>query len=297
MAQRYDPRVNLEYYTREAVRNADVWTDSAVRAEYSRLRDIAQKRLQRLAKSEPGSYAYRANVGQYAPARGQTTEEIRTKLPTLAKFIAAKTGSVSGIRAQRSKAVKTFQEHGYNFITKENIGTFGEFMEAFKSKKGKTRAYGSYEAVELWEFTQEQNIDPERVKRQFAQWLQQRKELEEYVTRQHKAGEEVSADDVIREFNRLDKQRIEREKGKALLDVISTPGINEQKVDKDYNAWMRQAKALQKFQQKEKAAGREVTAKDIEREFKRLEKVRQQKNAARRKKAAEKRKAAVKGKR
>ena len=127
MAPRYDPRVNLEYYTREAVRNADIWTDSAVRAEYSRLRDIAQKRLQRLAKSEPGSYAYRANVGQYAPARGQTTEEIRTQLPTLAKFIAAKTGSVSGIRAQRAKAVKTFREHGYNFITKENIGTFGDF--------------------------------------------------------------------------------------------------------------------------------------------------------------------------
>lgn len=292
MAQRYDPRVNLEYYTREAVRNADVWTDSAVRAEYSRLRDIAQKRLQRLAKSEPGSYAYRTNVGQYAPARGLTTEDIRTQLPTLAKFIAAKTGSVSGIRAQRAKAVRTFQEHGYNFITKENIGTFGEFMEAFKSKKGKTRAYGSYEAVELWEFTQEQNIDPERVKRQFAQWLQQRKELDEYVTKRHKEGEEVSADDVIREFNRLDRQRIEREKGKALLDVISTSGINDQKVDKDYNAWMRQAKALQKYQQKEQAAGREVTAKDIEREFKRLEKVREQKNAARRKKAAEKRKAA-----
>lgn len=295
MAQRYDPRVNLEYYTREAVRNADVWTDSAVRAEYSRLRDIAQKRLKRLAKSEPSSYAYRANVGEYPAARGQSTEEIRMRLPQLAKFIAAKTGSVSGIRAQRAKAVKTFQEHGYDFITKENIGTFGEFMEAFKSKKGKTRAYGSYEAVELWEFTQEQNIDPERVKRKFAQWLQQRKELEEYVTRQHTAGEEVSADDVIREFNRLDKQRIEREKGKALLDVISTPGINEQKVDKEYKAWMRQAKALQRYKQKETAAGHAVTAEDIEKEFKRLEKARKEKNAARRKKAAEKRKATAKG--
>ena len=108
------------------------------------------------------------------------------------------------------------------------------------------------------------------------------------MTKQHKAGEEVSADDVIREFNRLDRQRIEREKGKALLDVISTPGINEQKVDKEYAAWMRQAKALQKYKQREKAAGREVTAKDIEREFKRLEKVRAQKNAARRKKASTK---------
>lgn len=207
MAQRYDPRVNLEYYTREAVRNADVWTDSAVRAEYSRLRDIAQKRLKRLAKSEPMSYAYRANVGQYASARGQTTEEIRMQLPTLAKFIAAKTGSVSGIRAQRRKAVDTFREHGYKFINQNNLAAFGEFMESFRSKRGKTRAYGSFDAVELWEFTQEHNVDPERVKKQFAQWLGQQRELERYVRKQHKAGEEVAADDIIKEFNRLERER------------------------------------------------------------------------------------------
>lgn len=207
MAQRYDPRVNLEYYTREAIRNADVWTDSAVRAEYSRLRDIAQKRLKRLAVNEPQSYAYRANVGQYAPARGMSTEEIRMQLPTLAKFIAAKTGSVMGIRAQRRKAVDTFREHGYNFINQNNLRAFGDFMESFRSKRGKTRTYGSFDAVELWEFTQENNIDPERVKKQFAQWLGQQRALDKYVRKQHKAGEEVSADDIIKEFNRLERER------------------------------------------------------------------------------------------
>lgn len=207
MAPRYDPRVNLEYYTREAIRNADVWTDSAVRAEYSRLRDIAQKRLKRLAVNEPQSYAYRANVGQYAPARGMSTEEIRTQIPTLAKFIAAKTGSVMGIRAQRRKAVETFHEHGYKFINQSNLRAFGDFMESFRSKRGKTRTYGSFDAVELWEFTQENNIDPERVKKQFAQWLGQQRALDKYVRKQHKAEEEVSADDIIKEFNRLERER------------------------------------------------------------------------------------------
>lgn len=207
MAPRYDPRVNLEYYTREAIRNADVWTDSAVRAEYSRLRDIAQKRLKRLAVNEPQSYAYRANVGQYAPARGMSTEEIRMQLPTLAKFIAAKTGSVMGIRAQRRKAVETFREHGYKFINQNNLRAFGDFMESFRSKRGKTRTYGSFDAVELWEFTQENNIDPERVKKQFAQWLGQQRALDKYVRKQHKAGEEVTADDIIKEFNRLERER------------------------------------------------------------------------------------------
>ena len=215
MAPRYDPRVNLEYYTREAIRNADIWTDSAVRAEYSRLRDIAQKRLKRLAKSEPMSYAYRANVGQYAPARGQTTEEIRMQLPVLAKFIAAKTGSVSGIRAQRSKAVATFQEHGYRFINNRNIKAFGEFMESFRAKKGKARVYGSFDAVELWEFTQENDIDPERVKKQFAKWLGQQRALKSYVQKRNDDGEEVSADDIIKEFNRLERARLAEQRARG----------------------------------------------------------------------------------
>lgn len=215
MAPRYDPRVNLEYYTREAIRNADIWTDSAVRAEYSRLRDIAQKRLKRLAKSEPMSYAYRANVGQYAPARGQTTEEIRMQLPTLAKFIAAKTGSVSGIRAQRAKSVATFQEHGYRFINSRNIKAFGEFMESFRAKKGKARTYGSFDAVELWEFTQENDIDPERVKKQFAKWLGQQRELKSYVQKRNADGEKVSADDIIKEFNRLERVRLAEQRARG----------------------------------------------------------------------------------
>ena len=204
MAPRYDPRVSLEYYTREAIRNADVWTDAAVRAEYSRLRDIAQKRLKRLAKSEPQSYAYRANVGQYAPTRELTTEEVRMQLPQLAKFIAAKTGSVSGIRAQRSKAVATFREHGYKFINMSNIKAFGEYMEEYRSKYG-NRMY--FEAVELWEFTQAHGIDAERVKRQFAQWLGQQRALQTYAKRRSAAGETVSADDIIKEFNRLERER------------------------------------------------------------------------------------------
>ena len=129
------------------------------------------------------------------------------QLPTLAKFIAAKTGSVMGIRAQRRKAVETFREHGYKFINQNNLRAFGDFMESFRSKRGKTRTYGSFDAVELWEFTQENNIDPERVKKQFAQWLGQQRALDKYVRKQHKAGEEVSADDIIKEFNRLERER------------------------------------------------------------------------------------------
>lgn len=202
-----DPRTNLQLYTREALRNSKVWTDQLIRREYSRLRDIAQKRLERLGRNEPESYAYRANVGQYAPARGQTTEELRTQLPLLAKFIAAKTGSVKGIQEQRRKAVLSLKEKGFTFINNSNIRAFGEFMDAFRAKKGAARSYGSFEAGELFEFTQEHGIDPERVKKDFAKWLAQQRKLRTYVRKRNKAGEEVTANDILTEFNRLEKER------------------------------------------------------------------------------------------
>lgn len=207
MPRKLDPRVNLQFYTREGLRNADVWTDKLIRSEYSRLRDIAVKRLERLGRVEPESFAYRANVGQYAPARGQTTEQLRTQLPLLAKFIAARTGSVMGIQAQRRKAVESLQERGFAFINAGNIRQFGEFMDSYRSKRGAARTYSSFQAAEVYEFTQEHDIDPERVKRQFAQWLAHEKELQRYVRKRNKAGEEVSADDIIKEFNRLERER------------------------------------------------------------------------------------------
>lgn len=210
---RLDPRVNLEMYIREAIRNADVWTDAAVRKEYSRLRDIAQKRLERLGRNEPESFAYRSNRGQYAPARGQTTEALRQQLPQLAKFIAARTGSVTGIRAQRRKAVESLQAKGYRFVTKENLGAFGEFMEEFRAKRGAARSYGTFEALELWEFAQANDIDVEKVKKQFANWLKERRELERYVRKRSKAGEETTADDILAEFNRLEKERKAAKRG------------------------------------------------------------------------------------
>ena len=124
-----DPRNNLQWYTRQALKNADVWTDQAVRKEYRRLRDIAQKRLKTLAKYEPDSYAYARNVGRYPGAKGATTAELRALMPELAKFIAARTGSVMGIRAQRRKAVNTLREHGYTGVTMKNIKEFFSIYE------------------------------------------------------------------------------------------------------------------------------------------------------------------------
>lgn len=172
-----DPRENLEYYTKSAVASGE-WSDAEIRREYSRLRDIAQKRLQTLAKNEPNSYAYKKNVGQYPILAEAGTEGAKELLPQLARFIAAKTGTVTGIRAQRTAAIETLQEHGYDFINKSNIRQFGEFMEAYRADKA-LQVVGSPTVVELFEAAKERHMNMEEIKAQFAMWLEGLPELKQ----------------------------------------------------------------------------------------------------------------------
>ena len=205
-----DPRNNLQYYTKAALKNADFWDDKAVRQEYARLRDIAQKRLNRLEKEEPESYAYQANVGKYAPTRELSTSEIKEVLPDLAKFIAAKTGTVRGIRAQRERAVESLQELGYTEITPANIKQFGEFMEAWRAGK-QSRSRGSPQVAAYFEFLQEHDIPWEKVKADFDHWIMHMGKLEKYVeTQSKKLGDKVTADDIVAEYERLENKRLAR---------------------------------------------------------------------------------------
>ena len=65
-----DPKETPEYYTLDALRHADVWTDENIRAEYTRLRKIAQERLRVISKSDIGraSKTWYYNQNRFKPS-------------------------------------------------------------------------------------------------------------------------------------------------------------------------------------------------------------------------------------
>ena len=213
--QELDPRTTPEYYSKSAIKSGE-WTDAEIRREYSRLRDIAQKRLERLGRNEPGSFAYRHNVGQYPTLKETGTEGARALLPRLARFIGAKTGSVTGIREQRAKALESLREHGYTFLNKSNIKQFGQFMEQFRASKG-SKVIGSPTAVELFEQAKEKHMNIDQIKMQFEMWLQALPDLQQIpplpdrMKKNPKTGKmervKASADDYQRAVNKLRKER------------------------------------------------------------------------------------------
>lgn len=159
---------------------------SEARAEYSRLRSAAVKRLQRLAGTEGEHYTAFRMYGKegFAPLpKNATPAEVGRALADVHHFLEMKTSSIGAIRASQREAVKTLQSRGYDFINKGNIREFGEFMEAARQQKViSSNRGGSPVIVELYETAKRLQIPPAQMQKRFALWLSKRKELESMPT-------------------------------------------------------------------------------------------------------------------
>lgn len=172
---------------------------SEARAEYSRLRSAAVKRLQRLSGTEGELYtAYRMYGKEGFPSlpKNATASEVGRALADVYHFLEMKTSSIGAIRASQREAIKTLQSHGYDFINKGNIREFGEFMEAARQQKVvSSNRGGSPVIVELYETVRRLQMPPEQVQRRFALWLSKKKELEAMPT--PKPGTKNTTDSML----------------------------------------------------------------------------------------------------
>lgn len=182
-----DYRYPSEVYIPAAIRYGYIELSEA-RAEYSRLRSAAVKRLQRLSRTEGVRYSAYQMYGKegFAPLpKNATPAEVGRALADVHHFLEMKTSSIGQIRESQRQALKTLQERGYTFVNKSNIREFGEFMEAARqSKVVSANRGGSPIIVELYETVKRLQLHPEEVQRNFTAWLAKRGELDKLPTPQ-----------------------------------------------------------------------------------------------------------------
>lgn len=156
---------------------------AAIRKEYTRLRDISQKRLKRMGNSMfKDTQMYKRNVNHYPLLKSiQSEAELAARLSDLSWFIMSQTSTVSGMNAKMNKSLKTLHEHDYNFVTKENFISFGKFMEEYRFQK-LDETYDSGDAAETYDALEKHRVDPEKVKEDFEFWLQNQELLEKMAT-------------------------------------------------------------------------------------------------------------------
>lgn len=168
-----------EYYIPELLRQG-ILTDAEMRQEYSRLRSIANKRLQRMEDTRYTNYqSYIKNVGKYVPLSDiKTRRELIYKLSEVQKFVSARTSSISGIRELERQTLETAHERGLTFLNKDNLHLFGEFMEEARAK-GYAKIYGSERIAELFGTAAKKGLNPKEVYNDFAYWMENKERLEE----------------------------------------------------------------------------------------------------------------------
>lgn len=151
-------------YTPEALQSG-VLSDKEIKDEYRRLRNIANKRIERLEKAGyGGTQAYLRNAGAYKYASNYTMAELHYKLYQISKFVAAKSSTVSGMRLIEKEAIETLQEKGLGRIN--NLQEFGDFMTWARTRY-KNSDFDSERAAEVYNEAKRRNIDIEEIKKDY----------------------------------------------------------------------------------------------------------------------------------
>lgn len=118
---------------------------STMRAEYTQMRDVAQKRLKRLEKAFPESKAVQSHPQGFKKLKDLDPRDFPKAFAELAKFVKAKGSTVTGQKQIKEKTIKTWQDQGLN-LNQKNYDKTIKILEEMRRRK---IVYGSDKAVEL----------------------------------------------------------------------------------------------------------------------------------------------------
>lgn len=124
----------------------------ALKNEYTRLRDIAHKRISRLGKSEfKKSAAYQSHKMDFPKLRNLDPRDIPKAMADMVKFLQAKTSTVSGQRSRKRKIMEAWKKQGLN-LTEKNYDKVMALLHEMRSRK---ILYGSDKVISLVEASME----------------------------------------------------------------------------------------------------------------------------------------------
>lgn len=147
-----------KYYTVQGAETLSRDAKDELRREYTRMRDVAQKRIKRLSDSDyADSKAFSAHAQGFAKLKDLDDADLPKAFQELYKFVKASTSTVSGQRRAQMKTISTLnraigagkEQPG---VTKENYWRVIKILEETRKRK---MVYGSDKIVTLAEATME----------------------------------------------------------------------------------------------------------------------------------------------
>ena len=118
---------------------------ATMKAEYTRMRDVAQKRIKRLEKAFPETKAYQSHSKGFPKIKEIDKRDFAKAFADLYKFVHAKGSTVTGQRQIKEKTIRTWQDQGLNLNSKN----YDKTIKVLEEMRRQKIVYGSDKAVEL----------------------------------------------------------------------------------------------------------------------------------------------------
>ena len=167
-------KLNLgEYGWQYGTEYLKVFSTNELRAEYSRLRDIAQKRLGRLSESEwTWTNIYQANKEGF-PELSQLgrRKDLEEALSELGRFVYSKESSVSGLTDTRRKSLETLNRNGYSFVNEDNWREWVDYIKTYK--KFFSKGSPTPEQLKEMDALKELEKNPQEALKKFKEYIEQ----------------------------------------------------------------------------------------------------------------------------
>lgn len=163
--------------------------EKQIREEYSRLRSIARKRLERIQGTEwETSDIYRQNVGKFKPLSQIKPTELPGYLDAVSRFILSERSSIKGLERYRKASVENLQKQGFSFVNEKNYNEVVRFLEATRISN-LNRLFDSYRQAEWFTDVKEKGLkmNTEEFKAAYKKFIRNE------VRKQRKRGVSISS--------------------------------------------------------------------------------------------------------
>lgn len=124
-------------------------TDTALKINYKRLREVARKRLYRLAKdttTNKSEFYKRWSNGFAATTALKSKTDFVYGLSDLMRFLSSKSSTVSGQKQIRKEKIDTLQKRGYDV----DASNFDDFIRMVEDEKADKTRYDEIQFQEDW---------------------------------------------------------------------------------------------------------------------------------------------------
>ena len=193
-------KYSFRQYTVYANRIGAGIPQNEIKKEYTRLRDILNKRIQRINKSD---FAGQGISGQFPQGLPKLSEIAPEDLPYLlqqaATALSSRGGSLKGLQMRQKDTIDSLRERGYTNIDAANIRAFASFMEEARDR-GLEKIYGSDTVATLYDSIVSLDISPETVMKDFAWWLDNIDTAVIKAAEMRERGENVTAEAIRKEL-------------------------------------------------------------------------------------------------